>query len=189
MPSPRMQMGTRVCSCVRVRSRAGADDALTRGMCASAMRSLRNAIDGTRTDIVYRYMMHACIYTHARLARGTDRRCGPASHTRPRAASVRVRGRLGAHTSAPACASAFRRRPPRVARLAGVLWCVKVQREHRRVEHRGRNRLGLCMRRPLSPGGAPAHAGRARRVVDTARAFVRGGTADARAHRRIHTYI
>jgi hypothetical protein len=52
-------MGTRLCSCVRVRSRAGADDALTR-MCASAARSLRSAIDGTRTGVVYRYTMHPC---------------------------------------------------------------------------------------------------------------------------------
>jgi hypothetical protein len=51
---------------MRVRSRAGADDALMRGMFASATRSLRNAIDGTCTGRVYRYMMHACIYIHAR---------------------------------------------------------------------------------------------------------------------------
>jgi hypothetical protein len=34
---------------------------------------------------------------------------------------------------------------------------------------------------PFRPGGAPPQAGRARRVVDAARAVVRGGTADARA--------
>jgi surface protein len=33
----------------------------------------------------------------------------------------------------------------------------------------------------FGPGGAPPPAGRARRVVDAARAVVRGGTADARA--------
>ena len=36
----------RVCSCIRVRSRAGANDALIRGMCASATGSLRKAIEG-----------------------------------------------------------------------------------------------------------------------------------------------
>jgi hypothetical protein len=41
---PVMYMGTRVCSCVRVRSRAGADDARVRGMCASVARTLRKAI-------------------------------------------------------------------------------------------------------------------------------------------------
>ncbi len=43
-----------------VRSRAGADDVLIRGMCASATRSLCSAIDGTRTGVVCRYMMHPC---------------------------------------------------------------------------------------------------------------------------------
>jgi hypothetical protein len=55
----------RVCVCAnacdRVRSRAGAADALIRGMCSSALH------------------------------RRTDQRCGPATHTRPRAASVRAR--------------------------------------------------------------------------------------------------
>ena len=76
-----------------------------------------------------------------------------------------ARVRSGAHTSAPAHASAFRRRGPRAARLAGVPVCVGVQREHRRVEHRVDNLVVLCMRRLFGPGGAPPQAGRARRVV------------------------
>ncbi len=51
--------GSRACSCVRVRSRAGADDALIRGMCASATRSLRNAIHRWNT---HRYRL--CIRMH-----------------------------------------------------------------------------------------------------------------------------
>jgi hypothetical protein len=129
----------RVRSCVRVRSRAGADDALIRGMCASATRSVRKAIHLWNTHI------HSVV--------------------RPRAASVRlgarVRVRLGARASAPTHASAFRRRRPRVARLAGVQLCVGFQREHRRVGHRVSHRLVQCMRRPFGPGGGPPRAGRA----------------------------
>ncbi len=84
-------MGTRVFSCVRVRSRAVADDARIRGMCASAARSLRQAIDGTRTRIAYVY--HACMHLHLCAAgcpaeRITD--AGP-PHVCPCAASVRAR--------------------------------------------------------------------------------------------------
>jgi hypothetical protein len=151
-------MGTRVSSCVRVRSRAGADDAPIRGMCASAARALRTAIDGTRTEIVYIYTMHACIYIHARLATRTN---GSPMRVRRADAStccvrerVRVRVRFGAHASAPTHASAFRRRRPRAARLAGVQLGVGVQREHRRLEHRVGHHVAWGMRRPCL-GGAP----------------------------------
>jgi hypothetical protein len=61
-------MGTHVCCCIRVRSRAGADDARIRGVCASAMRSLRKAIHRWNTHR-YRMEIHdACINLHARLA-------------------------------------------------------------------------------------------------------------------------
>ena len=68
-------------------------------------------------------------------------------------------------------------------RRAGVRFGVGVQREHRRVEHRGRHHVVLGMRRSL-PGGAH-YGGRARPGFDAARPVVRGGTADARA--RSHT--
>ncbi len=66
-------------------------------------------------------------------------------------------------------------------RRAGVLLGIGVQREHRRVEHRACHHVVPGMRRLFGPGGAPPPAGRARRVVDAARAVVRGGTADVRA--------
>ncbi len=65
-----------------------------------------------------------------------------------------VRDRVGAHASAPQpCHALSRRRGPRVARVAGVLGCECVQREHRRVEHRRRHFVVLGMRR-FRPGGA-----------------------------------
>jgi hypothetical protein len=70
-----------------------------------------------------------------------------------------VRVRLGARASAPKHASAFRRRGPRVARLAGVLPGVGVQREHRRVEHRRGHHVVRGMRRLSGPGGTPPQAG------------------------------
>ncbi len=105
--------------------------------------------------------------THAHVLRPCARAC--------------ARVRSGAHASAPNRASAFRRRGPRVARLAGVQLCGGVQREHRRVEHCVGQLVARGMRRLSGPGGAPPQAGRARRVVYAARAVVRGGTADARA--------
>jgi hypothetical protein len=66
---------------------------------------------------------------------------------------------------------------------AGVQMGVGVQRQHRRVEHRGRHHVVLGMRRSL-PGGAH-YGGRARRGFGAARPVVRGGTSDARA--RAHT--
>ena len=118
-------MGTRVCSCIRVRSRAGADDALIRGMRASALH------------------------------RRTDQRCWPAAHMRPRAASV--------HASACVCdwAPPYPRRHmrarsagggPRAARLAGVLCCVEVQREHRLVERPACEQLRRSVRRSFFCG-------------------------------------
>jgi hypothetical protein len=64
-------MGTRLRSCIRVRSRAGADGARIRGICACAARSLRKAIHRC-TYTVYVYTMHACIYIHAHLATPTN---------------------------------------------------------------------------------------------------------------------
>jgi hypothetical protein len=54
--------GTSVCSCVRVRLRAGADDALIRGLCASAKRSLRNAIHRMTTHMYSECVRNACMY-------------------------------------------------------------------------------------------------------------------------------
>ncbi len=72
-------------------------------------------------------------------------------------------------------ASAFRRRGPRVARLAGVLLGVVVQREHRRVEHRVGHNVGLCMRRLFGEAARQRKRDALGRVFDAARAVVRGG--------------
>jgi hypothetical protein len=63
--------------------------------------------------------------------------------------------RSGAHASAPTRASAFCRRRPRVARLAGVLRGVGFQREYRRVEHRVSHRVDPGMRRLFGPASLP----------------------------------
>jgi hypothetical protein len=153
-------MGTRECACDRVRSRAGADDALIRCKCATATRSLRKAIGGTRTclvySLVYRYMIHARIFIPARPATQMNGSAMRARRTHTLACCVRacacVRVRLGARASAPTHASGSRRRGPRAARLAGVHFGVGFQREHRRVEHRACHLVVRGMRRPFRPG-------------------------------------
>jgi surface protein len=84
MQSRGMKMGTRVCSCVRVRSRAGADDALIRGMCGSATRSLRNAIHRSNTHTHSVRIHNACMYLYPCAAGYTDERIADAGppHTR-----------------------------------------------------------------------------------------------------------
>ncbi len=98
-------------------------------------------------------------------------------------ACVRVRGYVrvyfGARTrvqartrvSAPKRVSTFRQLGPRLARLAGVLRDVGVQREHRRVEHRRsvNHAGGMHRSRP-----AARHRGeRARSVFDASQPYVR----------------
>jgi hypothetical protein len=75
----------------------------------------------------------------------------------PKCACESVRVCSGAHASAPQRSSPFRRRRPRVARLAGVPVGVGVQREHRRVEHRACHRDERGMRRLFGP--AARHRG------------------------------
>ena len=153
----RCQVG--VCKWVRVCVLAYACDrvrALTMREYAACVRVRRAlfvppSIDGTRTGIVYRYMMHACIYIHARLATPTNGSPMRARRTHAPTCCVHVRVRvcacaIGALASAPTHASAFRRRGPRVARLAGVLLGVGVQREHRIVERTTCDRSLFCVR-------------------------------------------
>ena len=78
----------RVCvlayACDRVRSRAGGDDALMRGMCASAARSLRKAIHRWNTHTHNVCIHNACMNLHPCAAGYTDARVadvGP-PHTR-----------------------------------------------------------------------------------------------------------
>jgi hypothetical protein len=122
-------------------------------------------------------MYRTCTHTHAHTCTHTHTNTHSHTHTHARAhththahmcARVCAIGR--ACISAPTRASAFRRRGPRLARLAGVLLGVGVQRGQRRVEHRGRHHVGLGMRRLFGPGGAPPRAGRARLVFTAARA-------------------
>jgi hypothetical protein len=108
---------------MRVRSRAGADDALIRGMCVSAARSLCKAIHRWNTHIYSVCIPNACMYLYPCASSYTDERIADAGppHTRAHvlrpSARVRVRVHSGAHASALTHASAFRRRRPRVARL------------------------------------------------------------------------
>jgi hypothetical protein len=147
-----------VCSCIRVRSRAGADDALVCGMCASATRSPRNAIDGPRTRSVYRYTMQACLHPCA--SGHTDERIADAGPPHTRARVLRPSARAGecacewapTHPRRPMRAP-FRRRGPRAARLAGVHVCV-VQCGHRRVEHRVGHHVDGCMRLCFGPAAS-----------------------------------
>jgi hypothetical protein len=121
-------------ACDRVR-------ALTmRGMCASATRSLRNAIHRCNTHRYgTRYMMHACIYIHGRLATRTNGSPMRARRTHARAHVLRPCAR--------ACARAIGR--PRIradtcervpsAWTAGgsVLRRLKMRRRSTRTSHRG----------------------------------------------------
>ncbi len=80
--------------------------------------------------------MYICIYIYIYMRR---------THAPTCCVRARVRVRFGAHASVPTRASAFRRRGSRVARLAGVLLGVGVQRQHRRVEHGVGHHLVPCM--------------------------------------------
>ena len=69
--------------------------------------------------------------------------------------------------SATKRAGTFRRRGPRVVRLAGFPVGIGVQREHRRVEHRVVDGLDRCMRRFLPAARTAAEAV----VFDAARSY------------------
>ena len=80
--------------------------------------------------------------------------------------------------------SPFCPRGPHAAQLAGVLLGVRVQREHRRVEHRVGQQLVLGMRRFRLGRRATAGGTRSGGVADAARAVVRADVW-ARARRRV----
>jgi hypothetical protein len=157
------------CSCDRVR-------ALTMRLCAACVRVrralfVRPSIDGTRTGIVCRYMMHACSCIHA--ASYTDERIADAGPPHTRAHVLRL------------CARAFAR--VRLGATAGGSARRRSNRHQRltRTSHRGTPRVS-----PRWTGYAPPFRLRAARhrrrdalggVVGAARAVVRGGAADARA--------
>ncbi len=109
------------------------------------------------------------------LPQRTDRRCGPAAHTRPRAVSVCARVQLGAHEVRADTCERLPSAWTACGLAAGVPRCGCVQRGHRRVEHRVGHHVGFGMRRLFGPGGAPPQAGRARWVVGVALSVVRGG--------------
>jgi hypothetical protein len=192
----------RACKWVRVCVLAYACDrvrALTMreyAACVRVRRALfvRPSIDRTRTGIAYRYIYTSCLHLYPCTSGCTDERITDAGppHARPRAASVRacVRVRLGAHVSAPTRASAFRRRRPWVARLAGVQ-VVGVQRQHRIVEctacyhlHfwvRRRRPCGLHQARRVRKLGVDA----AHRVPDVELAVLSMRDTDAHCHTKV----
>ena len=175
-------MGTCECvlayACDRVRALTMREYAA----CLRVRRALfvRPSIDGTRTGIVYRYMMHACIYIRARLATPMNGSPMRARRTHARTCCVRVCARV--------CACAIGR--PRIRadtceRLSSA-WTAGGSARRRstmrprstRTSARGTPPLSSRWVRyapPFRPRGAPPQAGRARRVVDAARAVVRGG--------------
>jgi hypothetical protein len=190
-----MYVYSRVCCCERVRSRAGADDALMRGMCASAARSLRNAIHLWNTHItVYVYPMHACSCIHA--ASYTDERIADAGppHTRAHVLRPCARARV--------CACAIGRariRADACERLRSAWTADGSARRHftRRRRSTRTSARGTPLRSPFCPmyappfrpGGAPVRAGRARRAFDAARAVVRGSEPPMRARACVRRHV
>ncbi len=87
-------MGTRLRSCVRVRSRAGADDALIRGSFASAARSLRSAIHRWNTHIHSVRIHNACMYLYPCAASCPDERIADARPPLTRAHVLRPCARV-----------------------------------------------------------------------------------------------
>jgi hypothetical protein len=173
--------------CVRVRSRAGADDARVRGMCASAARSLRKAIHRWNTHGYSMYIPAACMYLHPCASSYTDERIADAGppHTRAHVlrsvrarvcACDRARTHLRRHLRAPSVgvdrgwlgSQAFQSASAFNANICA--WNTAAVTS-----------LAYVCAALSGPGGAPPQAGRARRVIGAARAVVRGGAADARA--------
>jgi hypothetical protein len=149
----------RLCVLAYACDRVRALTMLSYAACVRVRRALfvRPSIDETRTGMVYRYVLHACICIHARLATHTCCELGLARNPNP-------------CEPCPSAVDCVR------LRRAGVLLGEGVQREHRRVEHRACRLVGLGMRRSR-PGGA--HYG------GTRSAGLRCGAAlSARRHRR-----
>ncbi len=193
-------MGTRVCSCIRVQSRAGADDALMRGMCASATRSLRKATNRWNTHRHSVRIHNACMYLYPCASCYPDERiadAGPATRTRARAASVCVRACVcdwapthpRRHVRAPSVgvdrgwlgAQAFHSAKALNANI-GAWNTASVT-----------TLIMVCA--AFSARRRATAAGLAVRVVDVARAVVRGSAADAsarvcaHAHARLSTCV
>ncbi len=182
------ELGTRVCSCVCVRSRSGADDARISGMCASAARSLRKAIHRWNTHIHSICVHNACMCLHPCAASCPDERIADAGPPHTRAHVLRLCARV--------CACAIGR--PRIradtcARLPSA-WTAGGLGAQAFSEASAFNaNIGAWNTARVTDFGYvcaafPARAARHRgrdalgRVVGAARAVVRGGTADARAH-------
>ncbi len=127
--------------------------------------------------------MHVSISMRVWLHRRTDRRCGPAARTRPRAASVRARACARAIGRARIRAEPCERVPSAVDRgWFGSQMFTVASAFNADIGAWNTAAVmdlyGVCAAFSAT-GGAPPQAGRARRVVDAARAVVRGGTADA----------
>jgi hypothetical protein len=163
-PGLRMRGGACRClslACQRARVR-GADGMALRFVCASAASlSSQPWTDTHRWIGMYIQYMH----TPCRVRRSSYARAAEADMRHARAeARVHTRARsyvcVRAPASAPTRASTSRRRRASRSRRAGVLLCVGLQREHRRVEHRASHEIRLSMRRSR-PG---AHRGGLRAV-------------------------
>jgi hypothetical protein len=105
-------MGARVCSRIPVRSRAGADDAIMRGMCASATRSLCKAIHRWNTHIHSAIIPNACMYLYPCAAGYTDEWIADAGLQPKRAHALRPCARACAIGRARIRAGTCERVPP-----------------------------------------------------------------------------
>jgi hypothetical protein len=137
---PGVQMGTRVCSCIRVRLRAAADDTLIRGMWASAARSLRSAIHRWNTHR-YSICIHtACMYLYPCAAGYTDERIADAGPPHTRAHVLRPSARIRADTcerfpSASTAGGSARRRSTMRGRSTRTSACGTPPRSPRWIRY------------------------------------------------------
>jgi hypothetical protein len=163
---------------MRVRSRAGADDALLRGSRALFVQATHR----WNTHMHSVCIPNACMQPYPCAAGYTAERIADARRTRARAASkrARVRLRLGAHASG---ADTCERVPSAWTLRGSARRRSTMRRRSTRTSARGtprRSKRCSGYAPPFRPGRG-ATAGGTRRVFDAARAVVRGGTADARA--------
>jgi hypothetical protein len=157
----------RVCKWVRVCDLAYACDrvrALTMRLCAACVRVrralfVRPSIDGTRTGIVYVYMMHACVFIHARLA--TRMNGSPMRARRTRAHVLRPCARMCARAIGRPriCADTCERLPSASTAGGSARRRSTLRWRSTRTSARGTPRLSpRCVRyAPPSPARAARH--------------------------------
>jgi hypothetical protein len=148
---------------MRVRSRAGADDALMRGMCASATRSLCKAIHRWNTHIYSVCIPNACMYLYPYASSYTDERIADAGppHTRAHVLRPCARARACAIGRARIRAHTCERVPSAWTAGGSARSCSARRRRSTRTSARGAPRVSrrwTMYAPPFRPGGPPANA-------------------------------